>query len=150
MPSKIANSVPSTARQQARRAARSNGVDRAPRVAHDSRTPVPVTVDLPPEQGEIVRVRQRRYLVEGVTPPPVGGEQQLVRLSCLEDDVEGEGLEVFREEENTPAANELALASRVTSATNLTIRAAQRLGPCELPNPMCSGYDVEAVDVRQD
>lgn len=68
-------------------------------VAQDLRTPVSVAADHPPAPGEIVRVRQRRYLVEGVTPPPVGGEQTLVRLSCLEDDAEGEELEVLWEKE---------------------------------------------------
>ena len=52
-----------------------------------------------PTTGEIVRVRSRRYLVEDVTPPPVPGDQTLVRLSCLEDDAEGEELEVLWEKE---------------------------------------------------
>lgn len=55
--------------------------------------------DLPPAQGEIVRVRSRRYLVEEVVPPPCPGDQTLVRLSCLEDDAEGEPLEVLWERE---------------------------------------------------
>ena len=69
----------------------------------DSQFPqIPSTVtspDLPPEQGEIVRVRSRRYLVEAVEPPPNPGDQTLVRLSCLEDDAEGEELEVLWERE---------------------------------------------------
>ena len=56
-------------------------------------------IDIPPEPGEIVRVRSRRYLVEEVTPPPQPGDQTLVRLSCLEDDAEGEELEVLWEKE---------------------------------------------------
>jgi len=56
-------------------------------------------IDIPPTAGEIVRVRSRRYLVEGVTPPPLPGDQTLVRLSCLEDDAEGEELEVLWEKE---------------------------------------------------
>lgn len=55
--------------------------------------------DLLPSTGEIVRVRSRRYLVEEVTPPPNPGDQTLVRLSCLEDDAEGEELEVLWEKE---------------------------------------------------
>lgn len=75
-------------------------VDAAPILTqHSPVAPVPVSVDLPPKPGEIVRVRQRRYLVEGVTPPPLAGEQTLVRLSCLEDDAEGEELEVLWEKE---------------------------------------------------
>jgi SNF2 family DNA or RNA helicase len=44
-------------------------------------------------------VRSRRYLVEEVVPPPQPGDQTLVRLSCLEDDAEGEALEVLWEKE---------------------------------------------------
>lgn len=107
MPPKIANSVPSNARQPAHRAARPIGVDRAPRVAHDSRTPVPVAVDLPPEQGEIAR--QRRLPVEDVTSPPVGGDRHLVPLALLEDDAEGKELAVLWEwgvRRETPAGSE--------------------------------------------
>jgi len=56
-------------------------------------------IDIPPSAGEIVRVRSRRYLVEEVVPPPTPGDQSLVRLSCLEDDAEGEELEVLWEKE---------------------------------------------------
>jgi superfamily II DNA or RNA helicase len=55
--------------------------------------------DILPTPGEIVRVRSRRYLVEGVTPGPEPGDQTFVRLSCLEDDAEGEELEVLWEAE---------------------------------------------------
>lgn len=58
-----------------------------------------VAADVPPKQGEIVRVRSRRYLVEGVEPATVPEDQTLVRLSCLEDDAEGEELEVLWEKE---------------------------------------------------
>jgi len=57
------------------------------------------STDLLPTPGEIVRVRARRYLVEAVEPPPNPGDQTLVRLSCLEDDAEGEELEVLWEKE---------------------------------------------------
>jgi hypothetical protein len=49
------------------------------------------------EAGQIVRVRSRQYLVEEVIPPTVGDTQ--VRLACLEDDAQGEPLEVFWERE---------------------------------------------------
>ena len=55
--------------------------------------------DVLPSTGEIVRVRSRRYLVEEVVPAPNPGDQTLVRLSCLEDDAEGEELEVLWEKE---------------------------------------------------
>ena len=57
-------------------------------------------IDIPPAPGEIVRVRSPRSLVESVEPPRAGtGDQSLVRLSCLEDDAEGEPLEVLCEKE---------------------------------------------------
>jgi len=52
-----------------------------------------------PATGDIVRVRSRQYLVEGVEPPPRAGESTLVRLSCLEDDAQGDKLEVLWERE---------------------------------------------------
>jgi hypothetical protein len=58
-----------------------------------------VAIDQPPKPGEIVRVRSRRYLVEAVEPAPRPEDQTLVRLSCLEDDAEGEELEVLWEKE---------------------------------------------------
>lgn len=60
---------------------------------------MPVAADIPPSPGELVRVRQRRYLVEAVQPAPRPEDQTLVRLSCLEDDAEGEELEVLWEKE---------------------------------------------------
>ncbi len=56
-------------------------------------------IDIAPHAGEVVRVRARRYLVDAVEPPPAPGEQTLVRLSCLEDDAEGEELAVLWEKE---------------------------------------------------
>ena len=44
-------------------------------------------------------MRLRRYLVEDVTAPPTPGDDTLVRLSCLEDDAEGEELQVLWERE---------------------------------------------------
>jgi SNF2 family DNA or RNA helicase len=52
-----------------------------------------------PGPGQIVHVRQRQYLVEEVVPPPVGGDATLVRLSCVDDDAQGQGLEVLWEAE---------------------------------------------------
>src|SRR5207237_1190501 len=60
---------------------------------------VSVAVQRPPAIGENVRVRSRRYLVEEVNPPPTPGDDTLVRLSCLEDDAEGEELRVLWERE---------------------------------------------------
>ena len=53
----------------------------------------------PSKPGEIVHVRQRQYLVEEVTPPTEAGDATLVRLSCLDDDAQGQELEVLWEAE---------------------------------------------------
>lgn len=52
-----------------------------------------------PVPGEIVRVRQRQYLVEDVQLPPGPGEATLVSMSCLDDDAQGEALDVLWEHE---------------------------------------------------
>jgi hypothetical protein len=49
--------------------------------------------------GRIARVRQRRYLVEEVIPPPAPGDCAVVRLACLDDDAQGQPLEVLWEKE---------------------------------------------------
>jgi len=49
--------------------------------------------------GQIVRVRSRQYLVEEVIEPDyVSGDTQ-VSLSCIEDDAQGQNLEIFWEKE---------------------------------------------------
>lgn len=53
----------------------------------------------PVSPGQIARIRSRRYLVEEVVPPPVPGDQTLVRAACLDDDAQGERLEVLWERE---------------------------------------------------
>jgi hypothetical protein len=71
-------------------------------------------MDLQP--GQIVHVRSRKYLVEGVVPPPEPADSPLVRLSCLEDDALGERLEVLWDTEIDAkvidGANWQAIASR--------------------------------------
>ena len=52
-----------------------------------------------PEPGQIAFVRQRRYLVERVVAPPAVGDATLVKLSCLDDDAQGEPLTVLWEHE---------------------------------------------------
>ena len=49
--------------------------------------------------GDFVRCRSRRHLVEEITLPPNPGDDTLVRLSCLEDDSQGEESEVLWERE---------------------------------------------------
>ena len=55
-----------------------------------------------PSPGHIARVRQRLYLVEDVVAPPIAGESTLVRLSCIDDDNQGQPLEVLWERELDP------------------------------------------------
>jgi SNF2 family DNA or RNA helicase len=55
-----------------------------------------------PTPGQIARVRQRLYLVEETVPPPNPGDSTLVRLSCLDDDNQGQPLEVLWEKEVDP------------------------------------------------
>lgn len=52
-----------------------------------------------PTPGQLARVRARSYLVEEVVPAPRPGEQTLVRLSCLDDDAQGDELAVLWERE---------------------------------------------------
>ncbi|MGB8698089.1 MAG: DISARM system SNF2-like helicase DrmD, partial [Thermosynechococcaceae cyanobacterium] len=51
------------------------------------------------EPGQIIRVRSRQYLVEEVISSPVLLGDTRVRLACLEDDAQGDSLEVFWERE---------------------------------------------------
>jgi superfamily II DNA or RNA helicase len=49
----------------------------------------------PPQVGQLVQVRSRRWLVEEVVRPPVPGQSSLVRLACADDDAQGQSLDVF-------------------------------------------------------
>ncbi len=59
-------------------------------------------ISIAPQPGEIVRVRQRLYLVEETTPPPNAGDSTLVRMSCVDDDAQGQPLAVLWEHELDP------------------------------------------------
>ncbi|HEY7335046.1 MAG TPA: DISARM system SNF2-like helicase DrmD [Bryobacteraceae bacterium] len=48
-----------------------------------------------PEVGQLARVRQRLYLVENVSAPVEPGDSALVGLACVEDDAQGQRLEVL-------------------------------------------------------
>src|ERR1700686_4565955 len=52
-----------------------------------------------PEVGQIVRVGQRLYLVEGLVARPRPQDSTLVELSCIEDDAQGQELKVLWERE---------------------------------------------------
>ena len=65
-----------------------------------------------PQTGDIVRVRARQYLVEGTAAPINPTDSTLVRLSCLEDDAQGEPLEVLWEREIDAPSEGGELAAR--------------------------------------
>jgi len=48
-----------------------------------------------PEVGQLVHVRARTWLVDEVIPPAVPGQSCRVRLSCADDDAQGQTLEVL-------------------------------------------------------
>jgi superfamily II DNA or RNA helicase len=52
-----------------------------------------------PSVGQIVAVRQRLYLVERVVGPVKSGDSTLVELSCVDDDAQGQQLEILWEGE---------------------------------------------------
>jgi SNF2 family DNA or RNA helicase len=52
-----------------------------------------------PDPGQIVAVRQRLYLVEETTTPVRSGDSSLIKLSCVDDDAQGQPLEVLWERE---------------------------------------------------
>jgi superfamily II DNA or RNA helicase len=66
-----------------------------------------------PEAGAIVHVRQRLYLVEQVVPPPRQGEATLVRLSCVDDDAQGQSLDVLWENELDAEVRNAEIWSRI-------------------------------------
>jgi hypothetical protein len=55
--------------------------------------------DTIPRTGQIVGVRQRLYLVEQVVEPVNSFDSTLVRLSCVDDDAQGQPLDVLWERE---------------------------------------------------
>jgi hypothetical protein len=57
------------------------------------------TETLVPEIGQIVAVRQRLYLVDHVIPPPNPSDSLLLRLSCVDDDAQGQPLDVLWDRE---------------------------------------------------
>jgi superfamily II DNA or RNA helicase len=52
-----------------------------------------------PQAGQIVGIRQRLYLVEQTNAPLGPTDSTLVRLSCVDDDAQGQPLEVLWEQE---------------------------------------------------
>jgi hypothetical protein len=53
----------------------------------------------PRAPGQIAKVRQRLYLVERVVAPSRAADSTLVTLSCIDDDAQGQPLEVLWERE---------------------------------------------------
>ena len=52
-----------------------------------------------PQPGQIARVRARQYLIEEVQTPQAPEDMTLVRMSCVDDDAQGEPLEIVWETE---------------------------------------------------
>jgi hypothetical protein len=52
-----------------------------------------------PALGAIVHVRQRRWVVEALTPPISTADSSLVQLACVDDDAQGQELAVLWERE---------------------------------------------------
>src|ERR1039458_5383371 len=52
-----------------------------------------------PHAGQIVGVRQRLYLVDQVIGPVNPNDSTLIQLSCVDDDAQGQPLEVLWEQE---------------------------------------------------
>ena len=67
----------------------------------------------PPQPGHIVRVRSRQYLVEQTATPERPGDAHLVRLDCLDDDAQGQPLEVLWEHEPDAERYSARFSSRV-------------------------------------
>jgi hypothetical protein len=53
----------------------------------------------PPAPGQLVRLRQRRWLVEKSEPPARGGDATLVFAASVDDDAQGDSAVVLREHE---------------------------------------------------
>ena len=49
----------------------------------------------PPEPGDLVQLRSRRWLVEGVEPASRPDSSPVVRLACADDDAQGQELQVY-------------------------------------------------------
>lgn len=71
----------------------------ASRNGHALQILMPALISPSPKPGQVVQVRSRKHLVEGVVPAPNAGDQTLVRLACLDDDSLGTQLEVLWEKE---------------------------------------------------
>ena len=52
-----------------------------------------------PEAGDVIRLRHRQWLVEEVVPPPEPNQLTLVKAVCLDDDNQGEPIDVLWEME---------------------------------------------------
>lgn len=57
------------------------------------------TAEIIPEIGQIVAVRQRLYLVDQISLSQNASDSTLVQLSCVDDDAQGQRLDVLWERE---------------------------------------------------
>ena len=70
-----------------------------PQGGHDRISDSAIAHDSLPEPGQIVGVRQRLFLTEEVNAPVNSKDSTLVRLSCIDDDAQGQPLEILWEKE---------------------------------------------------
>jgi hypothetical protein len=64
-----------------------------------SRAKLSIAASRLPEPGQLVHLRQRRWLVEGVEQAPRLGDATLVHAACVDDDSQGEPVSVLWEHE---------------------------------------------------
>ena len=50
----------------------------------------------PPQPGDLVQLRSRRWLVEGAEPASRPDSSPVVRLACADDDAQGQELQVWK------------------------------------------------------
>ena len=102
-----------------------------------------IGIETAPRAGQIVGERQRTYLVEQVVGPVNPRDSTLVRLSCVDDDAQGQPLEVLWEQELDP---------RVLSGKACKSIASRRGGPVRLRaftiygghSPECASFEPPA------
>jgi hypothetical protein len=73
-----------------------------------------------PEVDQVVEVRQRLYLVDHVILPPNPSDSLLVQLSCVDDDAQGQPLEVLVVTSFFSISSELGPPSKSQKSHSLT------------------------------
>jgi hypothetical protein len=101
------------------------------------------TPDSPPEQGQLVSVRSRQWIVNDVRastlPPPAlkttfHGPQHLLSLSSVEDDSQGKDLQIIWDIEQGARAIENAVLPEPASSDRPNHPDAECRPPCSISN----------------